>query len=477
LLLAAGGALLGIALANVLSRFLVSYLGGDNPGAIFVSLSTDWRVLGFTAALAVLTCIVFGLMPALKATSAPPARVMSLAGRGNTATRERFSLRRSLVIMQVALSLVLVFTALAFASSLRKILTLNAGFQRDGVLVMDFDYSRLNLPPLQRPVYAESLLDRLRALPGVEGAAETEELPVGGSYWNDRVIVDGKPSEKYVNMSRVSSGYFKTIGTPLLAGRDFDQRDSFNAPRVAIVNQEFARKVLGTENPVGRVYQIDVYKGETVRDYQIVGLVGNTKYQDLREDFTPIAYYPQQQDDKPDPGTEVIVRSSVALEPLLASLRRSVNEMNSALVIDFHPYSTIVKQGLLRERLLATLSGFFGLLAVILATIGLYGVVAYLVVRRTNEIGIRMALGATPARILTMVVRQAATLLAFGIVIGAVLAVAAGKLASSVLVGLKPQPDTLIAAAILLSAVALGASLLPARRAAHLQPTVALREE
>jgi hypothetical protein len=246
---------------------------------------------------------------------------------------------------------------------------------------------------------------------------------------------------------------------------------------VAIVNQEFARKVLGTENPVGRVYQIDVYKGETVRDYQIVGLVGNTKYQDLREDFTPIAYYPQQQDDKPDPGTEVIVRSSVALEPLLASLRRSVNEMNSALVIDFHPYSTIVKQGLLRERLLATLSGFFGLLAVILATIGLYGVVAYLVVRRTNEIGIRMALGATPTRILTMVVRQAATLLAFGIVIGAVLAVAAGKLASSVLVGLKPQPDTLIAAAILLSAVALGASLLPARRAAHLQPTVALREE
>ena len=476
LLLAAGGAVLGVVLANGLSRFLVSYLSGDS-GRIFVSLATDWRVLGFTAGLAVLTCIVFGLMPALKATSAPPARVMSLAGRGNTATRERFSLRRSLVIMQVALSLVLVFTALAFASSLRKILTLDAGFQRDGVLVMDFDYSRLNLPPLQRPVYAESLLDRLRALPGVDGAAESEELPVGGSYWNDRVVVDGKLSEKYINMSRISSGYFKTIGTPLLAGRDFDERDTFNAPRVAIVNQEFARKALGTENPVGRVFQIDVYKGETKRDYQIVGLVGNTKYVDLREDFTPIAYYPQQQDDKPDPGTEVIVRSSLALEPLLASLRRSVADMNSALVIDFHPYSTIVKQGLLRERLLATLSGFFGLLAVILATIGLYGVVAYLVVRRTNEIGIRMALGATPTRILTMVVREAATLLGVGIVIGTVLAVGAGKLASAVLVGLKPRPDTLVASAILLCAVALGASLLPARRAAHLQPTVALREE
>lgn len=476
LLLAAGGAVLGIVLANGLSRFLVSYLSGDS-GRIFVSLATDWRVLGFTAGLAVLTCIVFGLMPALKATSAPPARVMSLAGRGNTATRERFSLRRSLVIMQVALSLVLVFTALAFASSLRKILTLDAGFQRDGVLLMDFDYSRLNLPPLQRPVYAESLLDRLRALPGVDGAAETEELPMGGGYWNDRVIVNDKPSEKYINMSRISSGYFKTMGTPLLAGRDFDERDNYNAPRVAIVNQEFARKVLGMENPVGRTYQIDVFKGETVRDYQIVGLVANTKYQDLREAFTPIAYYPQQQDDKPDPGTEVIVRSSLALEPLLASLRHAVAEMNAALVIDFHPYKTIVKDGLLRERLLATLSGFFGLLAVILATIGLYGVIAYLVVRRTNEIGIRMALGATPTRILAMVVREAATLLAFGIVIGTVLAIAAGKLASSVLVGLKPQPVVLLVAAILLCAVALGASLLPARRAAHLQPTVALREE
>jgi putative ABC transport system permease protein len=477
LLLAAGGALLGIALANGLSRFLVSYLSGDNPRAVFVSLATDWRVLGFTAALAIVTCILFGLMPALKATSAPPARIMTLAGRGLTATRERFSLRRSLVIVQVALSLVLVFTALAFSSSLRKILTLDAGFQRDGVLVMDFDFSRLNLPSVERMPYAESLLNRLRALPGVDGAAETGELPVAGSYWNDRVIVNGKPSEKYINMSRISGGYFKTMGTPLLAGRDFDQRDSFNAPRVAIVNQEFARKVLGTENPVGRTYQIDVYKGETLRDYQIVGLVRNTKYKDLREDFTPIAFYPQLQDDKPDPGTEVIVRSSLALEPLLASLRHAVAEMNPALAIDFHPYKTIVKQGLLRERLLATLSGFFGFLAVILATIGLYGVIAYLVVRRTNEIGIRMALGATPTRILTMVVREAATLLAFGIVIGTILAVAAGKLASSVLVGLKPQADTLLAAAILLCAVALGASLLPARRAAHLQPTVALREE
>ena len=476
LLLAFAGALFGVGLASLLSRLLVNYLSGE-AGRLFVSLSTDWRVLGFTAALAVLTCIVFGLMPALKATSAPPARVMTLAGRGLTATRERFSLRRSLVIMQVALSLVLVFTALAFASSLRKILTLDAGFQRNGLLIMDFDFTSLNLPEAQRMPFAESLLDRLHNLPGIDGATESGELALGGNYWNNQVIVDGKKNDTEVDMMHISRDYFRTMGTPLLAGRDFDQHDRPGAPRVAIVNREFAQKIMHTENPVGRTFKIDVYQGETQFEYQIVGLVRNTKYVDLREDFPPMAYYPQLQNDKPEPGTEVIIRSGMGLEPLLDSLRHIVHDLNPAITIDFHSYNTIVNQGLLRERLLTTLSGFFGLLAVILATIGLYGVVAYLVVRRTNEIGIRMALGATPTRILTMVVREAATLLAFGIVIGTVLAVAAGKLASSILVGLKPQADTLLAAAILLCAVALGASLLPARRAAHLQPTVALREE
>lgn len=477
-LLAVGGAALGMALARALSQLLIRYLSGDSPRAIFVSLATDWRVLGFTTLLAIVTCILFGLMPAMKATSAPPARVMSLAGRGIASTRERFGLRRALVVVQVALSLVLVVTAMAFAGSLRKILTLDAGFQRDGLLVMDFDFSRLNLPKAEMMPYAESLLDRLRALPGIEGAAETGEVPIGGSYWNDRVIIDGKVSEKNIYMSHISGGYFKTMGSPLLAGRDFDQRDNANAPRVTIVNQQFARTLFGTENPVGRTFIIDVYKGETQHEYQIVGLVKDSKYRDLREDFTPIAYYPQLQDEKPEPGNEVVIRSSLALEPLLASLRHAVAEMNPTLAIDFHPYNGIVKDALLRERLLATLSGFFGALAIVLATVGLYGVIAYLVVRRTNEIGIRMALGATPSRILGMVLREAASLLIFGVIIGTVLAIASGRVASTLLFGLKPyDPAVLIAASLTLGVVAVGASLLPARRAARLQPTVALREE
>lgn len=478
LLLAAGGALLGAALARGLSRVLINYLSDGNPRAIFVSLTTDWRVLSFTTALAILTCILFGLAPALKATSAPPARVMSLAGRSLTAARERFSLRRGLVVLQVALSLVLMFTALSFAGSLRKILTLDAGFQRDGLLVMDFDFTRLNLPAARRMPFAESLLERLRVLPGVDSVAETSVVPLGGSYWNNHVIVDGKVYDADVNMSRVSAGYFKTMGTPLLAGRDFDERDNFIAPRVVIVNQQFAHKIFGAENPVGRMFKIEVYKGEPMLEYQVVGLVKNTKYKDLREDFSPIAFYPQMQDGKPDPGTEVIVRSSLPLEPLLASLRRTVADFKPAVTIDFHVFDRQVKQTLLRERLLATLGGFFGALAVVLATIGVYGVIAYLVVRRTNEIGIRIALGATPARILTMVIYEAASLLAFGLAIGAVLALVSGKVAAKLLVGLKTHDAaTLAAASLLLCAGAVSASLLPARRAARLEPTMALREE
>ncbi|HET9182869.1 MAG TPA: ABC transporter permease [Candidatus Angelobacter sp.] len=191
LLLAFAGALLGVGLAGLLSRVLIDYLNGES-GRLFISVSTDWHVLGFTAALAILTCLLFGLAPAFKATSAPPARIMSLAGRGLTAARERFSLRRALVVVQVALSLMLVVTAMLFAGSLRKILTVDAGFQRDGLLSMDFEFTALNLPLAQRMPFAESLLDRLHGAPGIDAAAEATEPPLGGSYWNNEVIVDGK---------------------------------------------------------------------------------------------------------------------------------------------------------------------------------------------------------------------------------------------------------------------------------------------
>jgi putative ABC transport system permease protein len=445
LVIAIAGAVLGAGLAGGLSHYLVRYLSGDGTASdIFVNLATDWRVLGFTTGLAILTCLLFGLMPAMKATSGAPARMVSLAGRGLTTTRERFSVRRALVVTQVALSVVLVVSALLFTRSLRKILTVDAGFQRDGVLVMNVDYSNIHVPKEQRETYANSILEKVRTVPGVESAAEAFIVPLSGLGWNDRVIVGGKRIEVSVDMDLVSDGYFKTMGTPLLAGRDFNERDTANAPLVTIVNEQFARKVLGAENPVGRTYRVDVYKGETPHDYEIVGLVKNTKYGDLRDEDEPIAYFPWLQGTRSLESANILVRSSLGFPSLVESLRRAVGEVNPAITIDFSVLDQQVKDTLLRERLLALLSGFFGVLAIVLATIGLYGVIAYMVARRTNEIGIRMALGAAPSAILAMVVREAATLLA----------ACAG-----------------------LTAVALAASVIPARRAAKLEPMVALRDE
>ena len=477
LLLAFAGAALGIALARALSAALVRYLTTE-PGTLFLVLATDWRVLGFTAALAFLTCVLFGLAPALKATSAAPAKIISLAGRGLTATRERFSLRRALVVTQVSLSLVLLVGALLFVRSLRNILTLDAGFQRDGMLVVDTDFhTRTSIPPDQRVAFREQMLERVRAIPGVIAAADTSVVPVSGNGWNNLVVVGGKQNETNVDMANISPGYFRTMGTPLLKGRDFDERDNRQSPKVAIVNEQFAKKILGGD-ALGKTFQIAAWEGTKRYDFQIVGVVRNTKYSDLREDFEAIAFYPEAQDEKPDPSSQIMLRSDLELPALINGVKSVIGQVDSSVSLDFHAYDQQIKQGLLRERLLATLSSFFGILAIVLATIGLYGVIAYMVARRTNEIGIRMALGASPRQILAMVLQEAGRLLAVGLAIGVVLAAAAGRSAGTLLFGLKPyDPITLSVSAVGLAAVAVAASLLPARRASKLEPMAALRDE
>jgi putative ABC transport system permease protein len=478
LLLAFGGAILGGVLAQFLTRFLVHYLSSEDNSRIFLSLAIDWRVLSFSTALAMLTCVCFGLAPALTVTRADPARVISLAGRGLTAGRNRCSLRRALVVSQIALSIVLVVSALLFAGSLRKILTLNAGFEREGLLVMDVDFTRLALPFEQRTDFAQLLLDRVKTIPGVTSAAETSALPLGGNWWNDRVVVGGKSSEISVDMANVSRDYFKTMGTPQLAGRDFNAGDSRGAPFVAIVSQEFAQKFFNGQNPIGRTFKIDVNRGQPQPEYQIVGLVRNSKYFDLREDFAPIAYYAAAQDLKPDADTSIVVRSDLALDSLLASLRRTMADASPDTSIEFRVFDQEVRQGLLRERLLATLSGFFGVLAILLATIGLYGVIAYMVAQRSNEIGIRMALGALPSRVSKMIIGEAIQLLSIGLVVGLLLTLAAGKAASTLLYGLTSHdPFTLAMGSISLAVAGVLASLLPAKRAATMDPMAALRDQ
>jgi predicted permease len=479
LLLTVIGAAGGMLLAQVLSRYLVTFLStGDNP--LFLDLAPDWRILAFTSAVAILTCILFGLTPAFRATRTAPASAMRASGRGLTAGRERFGLRRALVVSQVALSLVLLIGALLFVRSLSNLLTLDAGFREDGLLIASTDFSRLNYTPTRRAALLRELLDHVRAAPGVEQAATASIVQISGDGWNDSIEILGqRPQDGQIPwFDRISSGYFRTMGTPLLSGRDFDDRDTPSSPEVAIVNQEFSKKYLAGANPIGRQFRILAGPGEAQHLYQIVGMVKNSKYQSLRDEFKPVAFVAQSQEKDPNPGGNFIVRSSEPLGNVTASVKQALLDRNGGISVQFQVFKTQVRDSLLRERLMAALSGFFGLLAAILATVGLYGVISYTVARRRNEIGIRIALGASRPRVVKLVLREAAILVFAGMAIGAVLAIALARTAASLLYGLKPaDPATILLSLASLTTVALAASLIPALRAARLDPMAALRED
>jgi predicted permease len=480
LLLAVLGSALGAGLAQALSRGLVAFLSTPrNP--LFLGLGVDTRVLGFTAAVAVGTCVLFGLLPALRATHLAPSSAMRAGARGATAGRERFGLRRALVVTQVALSLVLLVGALLFVRTLHNLMALHAGFEPGGILVAQLDLRRPAYPKERLPAVRADLLQRMAALPGVVSAAETGFTPVSGSGWDSNVLPDGPgtaESGKNALFNRASPAYFRTLGIPLLAGREFTAHDTLQSAKVAIVNEEFARKFFHGANVIGRTFRVEAPAGKQDPQYQIVGLVRNTKYYNLREDFRPIAFFPMAQDDNPWTEATFVLRSAGSLAGVAAGVKAAAAEVNPAIGIEFHVFQTQLKNSLLRERLMAALSGAFGLLAALLATLGLYGVIAYMVARRRNEIGVRIALGADRGRVVRLVLRESVFLLAGGLTAGTLLALWASRAAATLLYGLKPyDPATLAAAAALLTAVALLASYAPARRAAALEPMAALREE
>ena len=476
-LIAFVGAATGALLAQWLSTFLVGFLTtGNNP--VFVDLNPDWRVFAFAATLAVVTCLIFGLLPAIRATATAPGVAMKAGSRGSTDSRERFGVRRTLVVAQVALSLVLVVGALLFGGSLRNLMTLDAGFSQDGLLVASLDFRRAGIPLTRLPDTFAQVLERFRHLPGVVGAAQAFIVPVSGSGMNNTIVLDGKKQTKIVNFNGVSDGYFQTMGTPMLAGRDFDAGDTLKSQRVAIVTESFARFFFGGQNPVGRTFQIDEAPGRPRPVYQIVGFAKDSKYGDLRDAFEPLVFFPVAQDDDPSPSMRVVLRSNGPLTSTTAAVAEATREVNSSIVLNFTTMRSQVRDSLMRERLMATLSGFFGGLAALIAIIGLYGVMSYSVARRRNEIGIRMALGADRGEVVRMVMREAGTLLLVGLVVGTLSSIAAARSASALLFGLQPHdPATLATAAGALAAVAALASYVPALRASRLQPTEALREE
>ncbi|MBZ5505342.1 MAG: ABC transporter permease [Acidobacteriia bacterium] len=479
LLLSGVGAIAGILLAQVLTRVLVSFLG-TQFGSVSLNLALDWRVLGFTGMVAIMTCLFFGLMPAIKSTATPPIVAMKAGSRGLTAGRERFGIRRILVVVQVAMSMVLLVGAFLFVRSFQNLVNLDAGLRQTGILVSNFDFTQINIPLAERNNFKQGLADRLQALPGVESAAAVQVVPFSGNGWNEDVHFDnaGQDVHEIVNFNRVGPGFFRTMETALVRGRDFGPENTLNSPAVAIVNESFVRKVLKDAEPLGKIFRVEEGAGKPGTPYQIIGMVKDTKYYDMREDFSPIAYLARSQDKKPDGVASVVLRSDLSVESLISSVERTVAEVNPAIGIQFSVFQNQIRDTMQRERLMASLSGFFGLLAGLLSTIGLYGVISYMVARRRNEIGIRMALGADRGRVLALIMREAAILLAIGLAVGTALSLVSTRAAASLLFGLKPRdPLTLALAALALAMVAAGASYLPAFRAARIHPTEALREE
>lgn len=480
LLLASLGALGGMVLAQLVSRGLVAFLSTqDNP--MFVDLGLDWRVLGFTVAAGCFTCLLFGLMPAIRATRIAPAAAMRGGGPGATSNRERFGMRRALVVAQVALSLVLLTGALLFTRSLQNLMAADIGFKPDGVLSVNVDLSLPKYAPERRSVLFRELLEKISSQPGVRSAAQVAITPISGSGWNNEVISQvpkGGEAKGESWFNRVGTGYFRTMATTVLAGREFDDRDTLQSPKLAVVNEVFSSKYYAGQNPVGRTFRVSGEAGKPDDVFQIVGLVRNTKYNDLREDLRAIAYLSAAQEDKPGSGVSFVVRTEAPLSDVIARIKGAVAEISPSIGLQFRVLDIMIQGSLTRERLMATLSGGFGLLAGLLATLGLYGVISYIVARRRNEIGIRMALGANRGRVIGIIMKEAALLVGAGLIAGVALALGVTRWAESLLYGLKANdPSTVALAVAVLAGVALAASFFPANRAGRLNPMTALRHD
>jgi putative ABC transport system permease protein len=475
LIIAVAGAALGVWIARTLSGLLVSFLSTDSS-PLMLDLATNWRVLGFTTALAVLTCLLFGLAPALRATRTAPIAAMRGSGRGITDGRGRFTLRRALVVTQLALSLVLLVGALLFTRTFWNLANADVGFTTSDVVAMNFDLRRTQVPADALPGYHQMLLDRVRAIPGIAGASAVSIVPMSGSGWNQSLVVDGVLQKGFPWVNQVGGNFFELLDIQVKSGRTFDQRDVLGAPRTVLVNETFVSRYLPDREPIGRTFHFEGRPGDPVIHLHVIGVVADTKYSNVRQGMEPIAFMAYDQDPDPGPSFTAVVRAAQPGVSLSQAAVQTASQVSGDMLVTTTPLQQPITFGLARERLMATLSGFFGILAVLLAALGLYGVMSYMVAQRRQEIGIRMALGAGRGRVLSLVLREALILVVIGIAAGAGLAVLAGRSAETLLFGLTANdPLTIVASVAGLAIVAAIASVIPAWRAARVEPTTALR--
>jgi predicted permease len=470
---------LGLVLALWGMDLLLAAIPIDIP--FWMKFDLDGRVLGFTAACSLLTGFVFGTAPALEASNPDLNETLKEGGRSGAAGG-RHRLRSLLVVAEIALSLVLLVGAGLMMRSFVSLQNVNAGIKPEGVLTM-----YIALPgakyrePEKRIAFFGQLLERVRAIPGVQSAGTNSGLPLAGNNWGRSLTVEGYPvlsvgEAPTINHCLISPNYFSAMGITILKGRDFDERDTREATKVTIVDERLAREYWPDEDPIGKRIRFGPPE-DNEPWHTIVGVVGEVKHQRLDASTRESVYLPFAQ--KPISKSSLAIRTSGRPESLIAAVRSQVRELDPDLpLIRVMPMTEIVARSVWQPRLYTALFGVFAAVALILATVGIYGVMSYAVTQRTREIGLRMALGAQRQDVLKLVVGQGVLLATIGVGVGLVAAVALTRLMSSLLFGVTAtDPITFAAVSVLLAGVALGACFIPARRATKVDPMVALRYE
>ena len=488
-MLAAIGGLLGLVVASWTTRFLLGFLPTtDTPHVITGSI--DNRILIFNFALSLATGLLFGIVPALRSTRPNLAPTLKdqvgavIGGAGGV------RLRKGLVVAQVTVSVLLLIGAGLFIRSLRNLRLLDLGLKTDNLIAFNVNPALSGYTPARAKQFHKELLERVRALPGVGGIALSNIGLLEGNEWDSSMTAEGYEAKPGENMNpfcnAVSPGYFKTMGIPLVAGRDFDDRDVRNEPldpkasdppyRVAVVNESYAKQYFAGRDPVGRHIGFGMNPG-TKTPIEIVGVVKDAKYTGVRDDIPRQVFFAFLEAELN--GSVVYVRALDQPDAAFRAIRQAVRGMDPNIPI-FNPRTLDhqIDQSLLNDRLIATLSSAFGILATLLAVIGLYGVMAFTVTRRTREIGVRMALGAMQGDIVWLVMREVLVLVGSGVALGLFAAWGLSRVVSSQLYGMTANdPVTIVGAATILGAVALLAGYIPARRATRVNPVLALRYE
>lgn len=480
LLLALAGGAIGIALAYQGSHALVQFLSsGREP--VSLDLALDLRVLLFTAATAVFTAILFGMAPAWRALRVDPHDALTAHGRGTANTRSRFGVGKALVTAQVALSLVLVTGAALLLGSFRAVADVNKGFDERNVLVAETDFRMDNATPAARDAMRQQALTRLRTIPGVASASMSFRTPLESKGWNSYTEIPGvsfaKSDDALSWINLVGQGYFTTMGMRLEAGRDFTPADRLGAPDVAVINTVAALRFFGSRNPIGSTIKLQDGP-QTTRSYEVIGVVSNASYRSLREEPMPQLFLSLAQQSDYGGTVSFELRGTGGDAALRPIVMRALAEVAPRATLRFRELEQQVSETTRTDRLLASLSVFFGALALLLAMIGLYGTMSYAIARRRAEIGIRLALGAAPERVSRGVLREVAVVSSLGLAVGLAGVLATTRLVEGFLFGVTPrEPSLLIGSMLVLGVATLLAGYLPARRAAGMDPMEALRQD